>query len=140
MAPLFAAARRLPRRAEGLIDRDLTDFIGGSVPSVWALELLLFLRARPGEVWARDTLVRELRGSQTVVQDALGVFEASGLVRCEEEGCAYQPASPALAELCDGLARLYRERPVAVINAITRSKSSSLENFANAFRLKGAPE
>jgi DNA-binding GntR family transcriptional regulator len=123
-----------------LIDRDLTDFISGSVPSVWALELLLFMRGHPDQTWSRQALVRELRGSETVVQNAVSVFEASGLVRCEGGDCTYQPASPALAELCDGLARLYRERPVAVINAITRSRSSSLESFADAFRLKEPDE
>ena len=129
-----------PLDGTGLIDRDLTDFIGGSVPSVWALELLLFLRAHPERGWSREALVRELRSSITVVHDALGVFEASGLVRCEGGECAYQPVSEDLARLCDDLARLYRERPVAVINAITRSKSAPLQSFANAFRLKGPPE
>ena len=123
-----------------MLDRDLTDFIGGSVPSVWALELLLRLRAQPERTWSEAALVQELRASETVVRNALGVFEASGLVRCEEAGCSYQPASPAVADLCDQLARLYRERPVAVINAITRSKTSTLESFANAFRLKGTEE
>ena len=138
---MFAApARRVADKAEGLIDSDLTDFIGGSVPSVWALELLLMLRAAPERAWSREALVQELRASETVVQNALTVFEASGLVRCESEGCSYQPASQALADLCDRLAQLYRERPVAVINAITRSKSSPLESFANAFRLKGSGE
>ena len=42
--------------------------------------------------------------------------------------------------ICDRLADLYRERPVTVINAITRPKTSALEQFANAFRLKGPPE
>ena len=123
-----------------MIDRDLTDFIGGSVPSVWALELLLMLRAHPERGWSEAALVQELRASETVVRNALSVFEASGLVRCEELGCFFQPASDALADLCDRLARLYRERPVAVINAITRSKTSPLESFANAFRLKGGEE
>ena len=120
-----------------LIDRDLTDFIAASVPSVWALELLLFMRDRQEREWTREALVQEMRASEMVVQNALVVFEASGLVRCQEGDCAYQPASPALAELCDRLAKLYRERPVAVVNAITRSKTSPLETFADAFRLKG---
>jgi hypothetical protein len=136
---VFAAAARR-RGTGGVIERDLQEFISGSVPSVWALELLLFLRAHPGQSWTRERLVQELRGSQTVVQGALAVFETSGLVRCEAEGCEYQPASPALADLCDSLARLYRERPVSVINAITRSKTSPLESFANAFRLKDPPK
>ena len=123
-----------------MIDQDLTDFIGGSVPSVWALELLLFLRAHPERAWARPVLVQELRTSDTVVQNALAVFEASGLVRREDDQYAYQPASPALADLCDALAQLYRERPVTVVNAITRAKRSPLQSFADAFRLRGSEE
>jgi len=132
--------RHDPRRGVGLIDSDVTDFIAASVPSVWALELLLFLRERTERDWPQDALVQELRSSRTVVHAALVAFEAAGLVRCEEGACAYQPASPALAELCDRLAGLYRQRPVAVINAITRPKTSSLEQFADAFRLKGPTE
>ena len=123
-----------------MIDRDLTEFIGGSVPSVWALELLLMLRADPERTWSRAALVQELRASETVVHNALAVFEASGVVRCDGDGCFYQPASDTVAELCDRLARLYRERPVAVINAITRPRTSPLESFADAFRLKGPTE
>ena len=123
-----------------MLDHDLTDFLAASVPSVWALELLLFLRGHPDRAWSQDALVQELRSSRTVVQDALGAFEAAGLVRREEGGCLYQPASPVLAELCDRLAGVYRERPVTVVNAITRPKTSSLDEFANAFRLKGPSE
>ena len=119
-----------------MIDQDLTEFIVASVPSVWALELLLFLRARPGEVWSADALVRELRASQTVVGEALARFETGGLIRCEPDGCAYAPASPVLAQLCDRLAELYRVRPVAVVNTISRSRAASLQSFADAFRLK----
>lgn len=119
-----------------VIDQDLTDFISGSVPSVWALELLMLLRSRAERAWSEAELVQELRASHTVILGALSAFEASGLVFREGGVSRYQPASPALAALCDSLAEIYRQRPVAVVNAITRSRPSALESFADAFRLK----
>ena len=118
------------------MDQDLLAFLRGSIRSVWGLELLMFLRRRADKPWSTPLLVQELRSSETVVRDLLGVFEASGLVRCEEEGCQYAPASPAVAELCDRLEATYRERPVGVINAIARSRNETLQTFADAFRLR----
>ena len=61
------------------------------------------------------------------------------VVRRGEGGYAYAPVSPVLAECCDALERLYRERPVAVVNLIASTRSK-LQSFADAFRLKGEPE
>jgi hypothetical protein len=120
-------------------DENLQAFIRSSVRSVWALELLLLLKRTPDREWAADALVRELRASDTVVSDALSHFETTGLVRRGEGGYAYAPVSPVLAECCDALERLYRERPVAVVNLIASTRSK-LQSFADAFRLKGEPE
>ncbi|MBC6983531.1 hypothetical protein H8B08_17430 [Caulobacter sp. 17J80-11] len=69
------------------------------------------------------------------------VLSTAGLIRTDADGRhTYAPASPALAALCDRLQSLYRERPVRVVNAIVSSSGDKLQNFADAFRLKGEPK
>jgi hypothetical protein len=120
-------------------DPDLPAFIRSSIRSVWALEVLLLLKRQPDRAWTPEDLVRELRASTTVVADALAAFSVAGLVRAEEGAYAYGPASPVLGRLCEALDRTYRERPVAVINAIA-SPRDRMQSFADAFRLKDDPK
>ena len=142
LAPRFS-----PRPAAGgglrrtpVTDQELLGFISGSIRSVWGLELLLLLKRQPERAWASEELVRELRASTMVVDESLEVFRAAGLVMCEDDGrCTYAPASPVLAQLCDDLEKAYRERPVAIVNAIA-SRRDKIQSFADAFRLKDQPK
>jgi hypothetical protein len=119
-------------------DPDLEAFVRSSIRSVWALELMLALRAAPERVWSVDELVRELRGSPTLAADALESLHAAGLiVRYEDGRVAYAPVSPVVASFADRLAQIYRERPGRVIRAIVSSPNDKLQTFADAFRLKG---
>jgi hypothetical protein len=118
-----------------MTDRDLLAFIGGSVRSVWALEMLLLLKRDPVRRWTPAELVRELRASTMVVDEGIAAFRTAGLVSCDDAGCAYAPASPVLAGMCDALELAYRQRPVAIVNAIV-SRTDKIQSFADAFRLK----
>jgi hypothetical protein len=121
------------------MDKDILDFIKAVVGSVWALELLLFMRARPERGWTGPELARELRSNEHLAADALQTFEAAGLLVRGQDGFVYSPVSPGLDELAGRLGQAYRERPVAVVNAIVSSRKDSLRSFADAFRLKGGP-
>ncbi len=121
------------------MDEEILDFIKAAVGSVWALELLLFVRARPERAWTAAQLASELRSNERLAADALRTFEAAGLLAGGPDGFAYAPASPDLDGLTGRLASAYRERPVAVVNAIVSSRPDSLRSFADAFRLKGGP-
>jgi len=119
------------------LSADLSAFIESAVPSVWALELLLVLRRDARADWSVDGLVAELRANATLVGDCLGALQRAGLVIGEEAAFRYAPASPTLSKLCDDLEATYRERPVAVVNAIARRRSDPLKGFADSFRFGG---
>jgi hypothetical protein len=120
-----------------LLSRRLQEFIENYVRTVWAVELLLLLRREPREAWAPEILVRELRGSAALVEENLGWFVAGGLVRAEPDGRhIYDPASPMLSELCDELEATYRERPMAVMNAIMARANPQVKSLADAFRFR----
>ena len=62
------------------------DFAGTLFRSVWALELLLALKGRAERAWHASDIVRELRGSRVVVDEALNNLVAAGLVVQEDTG------------------------------------------------------
>lgn len=118
-------------------DADILAFVGATVKSVWALELLLLMRRERDRGWLMPDLVRELRASTLVVGEALNGLQSAGLVATDERGeWCYRPASEQLDAFVEGAAALYAAKPVAVINAIATAPSEKLRIFAEAFRLK----
>ena len=122
------------------MDEELLEFIRTAVGSVWALELLLFMRGRQDRAWTQDELAKELRSNPQLAAESLRTFEAAGVLIRREDGFAYAPAASGLDDLAGRLAQAYRERPVAVVNAIVSSRTGSLRSFAEAFRLKRGPQ
>lgn len=69
------------------------------------------------------------------MDEILARFQQSGLAVEEAEGWRFAPATPWLDTLTAKLADMYRERPVATMNLISRS--DLLQSLADAFKLKG---
>ena len=119
-----------------MTDDDLIDFIGGSIGSVWALELLLLLKREPDRAWDAEALIRELRSSPVVIADALKGLQGAGLVMQDDAATyRYQAASPRLEELVSWLERAYAAKPMTVIKAVVATPEK-LRAFSNAFKLK----
>lgn len=117
------------------MDDDVLEFSRAYIRSVWALELLLFLRQRADTSWSPEDLVRELRSSESVVSESLASLMAAGLVVAEKAGAyRYMAASPEIDRLAGQLARVHQERPIAVAKAILSTPNDKLKTFANAFK------
>jgi hypothetical protein len=118
------------------VDQDLLTFIREHIRSVWALELLLFLKRDPDKSWSAEELVREMRASTPLISTNLEALQRAGLTVCDEAGrCRYAPAAEVLDRLCNELEAAYRERPVALINVIA-SPPDKLQSLADAFRIR----
>jgi len=100
------------------MDPDLRAFIRQSVPSVLALEVLLFLRARPAESWTSESLARALRNNASSCDAIMAAFASRGLLVRRGTDYVYAPETPALELMAERLDHAYRERRVSVINAI----------------------
>ena len=126
-----------PRLESAVTEQDILTFVAASIRSVWALELLLFLKRNSAKTWDRDSLILELRSSSAVISEALTSLEAAGLV-VQNRGMQYQfcAASPALDRIASELACLYAAKPLSVINAIVSSPTVRLQMFSDAFKLK----
>lgn len=117
-------------------DPELAQFVREHIRTMWAVELLLALKADAERCWAPSELVRELRASKTLVDDNLQRLQRGGLVIEDDRSCwRYRPAGAAIAALADRLEQAYRERPVSVINLIARR--DPIQGLADAFKFRG---
>ncbi len=112
-------------------------FIRDRLKSVWALELLMLFHRLAERDWTRDELVRELRGSQRVVQDALESLKAAAVVsETAQQRYRFTPATEELRSMVSAVADLYATRPIAVIKAISASPNEKLQIFSDAFKIR----
>jgi len=114
---------------------DLLRLIGSSFRSVWALELLLFLKREARPIPPAE-LISALRASDLVVNKALDALIAGGLVSLDDKGALYMPVNDQVAKRMDEVEKLYAARPDAVRRVIVSAASSGATAFADAFRLR----
>jgi len=118
-------------------DQDVLAFVAASIRSVWALELLLFLKQNPARAWNPDALIRELRSSSVVIAEALASLQHAGLVvQGNAREFRYTAASATLDQVASDLERLYAAKPLLVIDAIVSSSTEQLRRFSDAFKFK----
>jgi hypothetical protein len=116
---------------------EVPSFIRATFRSVWALELLLFLRQNRDRDLSRSEIVAGLRGSELIVTQSVESLTAAGLVLGEADGSArYRPASEELDRLVTGTAALYARSPDAVRRMIVAAANPAITAFADAFRLR----
>jgi len=120
-----------------VLEPDLLAFVRSSIPSIWALELLLLLRrAAPGYL-RRDELVQHLRATPTLIDRLLDQLQAAGLIARNDAGAVrFECTSPQLDRMCEALATAADERPIALRDAIISMPSEKLRDFSEAFRFK----
>jgi len=115
---------------------EVASFIRASFRSVWALELLCFLRQNRDRSLSHADMVAGLRGSDLVVTQSVESLGAAGLVLTDADGSArYAPAAPDLDTLVEQAEALYASSPDAVRRMIVAAANPSITAFADAFRL-----
>jgi hypothetical protein len=118
-------------------DEEVTGFIRTTFRSVWALELLCFLRQNRERGLSHAEMVAGLRGSDLVVTQSVEALSAAGLVAVEEEAIArYAPVTPDLDALVSAAEARYARSPDAVRRLIVAAASPGIAAFADAFRLR----
>src|SRR5947207_3166841 len=106
-----------------MLSDDIKAFVHGAIKSVWALEVLLLMRARrDGPAWTIAALTRELRASEMVVREIMAAFHKTGLVAEADGAFKFAPSSPELEDVVAKLAGEYAKRPLQVINEIYADK------------------
>jgi DNA-binding IclR family transcriptional regulator len=107
--------------------------------SIAQLEILLKLHGEAGREWSVSEAAKDLYTAVSMTQPLLEALRSSGLLSRRDDAEAryrYEPKSPELAIAVDELAQLYQQRRITIINLIYSGPSKSLQNFADAFRIR----
>lgn len=117
--------------------QEIASFIGSTFHSVWALELLFYLRQHRERELSHAEMVSGLRGSDLVVTQSLESLAAAGLILVGKGGSArFAPATEQLDSLVEKTRILYAGSPDKVRRMIIAGTSSGLSAFADAFKLR----
>lgn len=120
-----------------MIPEHIRTFLHATTKSVWALDLLVLMKNAPDRRWTIVQLNDRLRASTSLVEELIAGFCRQGLVVAEGGGTyRYAPANSETQALADQLARIYAERPMAVIKEIMSAPNEKIHSFVDAFRLK----
>lgn len=129
-----------PDCAMSEFSKSVIDLIRTCAPNFSAVEVLVYLEARPGKIWQVNELTDCLqpRGiSSAAITAIVARFRRCGLIEGDEQGgFRYCPASPELADRVKLLVAAFHERPVSLIRAIYAIADESIQSFADSFRLK----
>jgi len=107
-----------------------------AIDSVAELEALLLLRDTAGECWSVEAASARLYVNPAVAAEALGALARRGFLAEGPEGFAYEPQSPDMADDVTALAHAYSSSLIAVTHLIHSKPSSSVQDFARAFRFR----
>jgi hypothetical protein len=116
-------------------EEEVLNFAASSIASIWALELLLLVR-QDRRAWTSTELMRQLRGSDAVLNQCLHRLQSLGLITERSGSYLYSPSSPDTDILANELENLYRLKPVTVVSAIANAPQRKLQILSDAFRLK----
>ncbi|MGN6147415.1 MAG: hypothetical protein ACTHPD_02645 [Rhizomicrobium sp.] len=119
-----------------MTEEEVLASISSSLPSIWALEVLLLVRSQPAKHWSSGELVRELRGSASAIAVALSALEAAQLILRNRGRVHYNAANADVEAAVTAIAELYATKPAAVIRAIVSGADRNLKMFSDAFRFR----
>jgi hypothetical protein len=119
--------------------RELLACIRQCIPTLQAAEVLLFLAEHRQRGFTEHELADALGPtlvSESAVREYVALLVDARLVVKTDQHVSYAPATPELDECVRALAREYNERPVTLIRTIYRIADSTIQSFADSFKLK----
>lgn len=108
-------------------------FIDEHIHSVAQLEVLLALHQNPDALWTIEQVTSRFYFQPQMANELLIDLVRRGLVAQQGAAFRYAPADTAIAPLIDELAKLYRERRVAVTSRIFSKPAGSDPKFPRKF-------
>lgn len=114
-------------------------FLREHIRTIAQLELLLLVHRSPEKSWTVEEIAKQLYIPSSFAASILESLRKSGLVAMKDDNqqeYRFMPKSAELGQIVDELETLYRERPVATIHAIHSTSMDTLQNFADAFRIR----
>jgi hypothetical protein len=97
--------------------------------------ILLDLRGVPERLHSAADVAARTRLDRTVTERVLRELTASRIVSREGDTYQYAPAAD-VRDTVDGLAEMYRTKPVTLVRAIYDRPTRAAQSFADAFRIR----
>lgn len=106
------------------------------------VEVLMRLHEAAGEPVARAEVVRTSRLDPPTVDRALADLVRTGLVSHDPAADTFRYATMSAEDrpAVDALSVMYHQRPVTLVKLVYSQPAAPVKSFAEAFRLRGAPE
>ena len=113
----------------------LLNFFTDHVQSIERLEILCILAENPAKSWSVNEVFRHVQSTEKSVGDCLQHFAIHNLAAIDSNNCFQFPSRTSEeTKAAVDLVRTYRERRVAVIEAIYAKRADGIQGFADAFR------
>ena len=118
-------------------EQEVLAFVHSELGSVWALELLIFLKGNPERNFSLDDLVLQMRSSSMAVAQALTRLKDNGFAE-ETAGGTYRfaPRSPRHFDMAAAIERVSTQKPMTLIKAIAEIPNEKLRSFSDAFKIR----
>jgi hypothetical protein len=111
--------------AKSPISKTLMQFIEDHIQSVGHLEILCLFAENPARKWQANEVFRQIQSTEVSVNASLKRFVSDGLLTEDPAGSYhFSPRTTEMALNVTCLLNIYRERPVAVIEAIYRQPAN----------------
>lgn len=118
-------------------EEEVLTFVHTELGSVWAVELLIFLRSHPERGWSVEDLVLALRSSSLAVAQAINRLHSAGFVREHSPDIfKFEPRSSAHLEIAEAIATLSAQKPMTLAKAVVKIPNEKLRNFSDAFKFR----
>lgn len=124
------------------VSENIRRFFAEHIRSVAQLELLLLLCADPRRSWSAQAASGAIYTAPDMTQRLLDQLLNSGLLAADDQKTSYRyaPSSDEFCRVVEETASLYRDRPMAAISLIYAERGNTIQDFADAFRLRRKTE
>ena len=125
--------------ATGQVPKDIREFVAGHLPSIEHLEAFILLHKNWTRSWSSPEVAAELHIPESTAEAVLERLASHNFLDVKisnEIIFRFNPMSSDLKAMAARCADCYVRERIAVINLVTTSTLTSLQDFADAFRLK----
>jgi hypothetical protein len=122
-----------------VIPEEVKSFLLVNIDSIAQLEALLFLRDHADQTWSCEKIAETIYISQQDTAVLLAKLVTRGLIMADGKqppAFQYYPRNEELARGLDRLAAVYAKSLIPVTNFIHQKARRSIQDFADAFKLK----
>ena len=106
------------------------------IHSVEQLEILACLAESPDKSWSKSEVFKVIQSSHESVASNLRHFAHHGFLLESDGTFCFSTKNPELSHIALELIRTYRQRRVAVIEALYLMPPDAIRQFADAFKLR----